>query len=102
MNWNRPCTKPEKQGWGAHPPSGVAGRATRPAFFMHDVFTNVDLFYALDVFREGAENGTRGARSPHLNFGFRANAFCPGVELTHRSFSKLDKAARTWILTTDS
>jgi hypothetical protein len=29
-----------------------------------------EFFRAPDVFREGAENRTRGACAPHLNFGF--------------------------------
>jgi hypothetical protein len=31
----------------------------------------LELFGALEVFREGAENRTRGACAPFLNFGFR-------------------------------
>jgi hypothetical protein len=31
----------------------------------------LELFGALEVFREGAENRTRGACAPLLNFGFR-------------------------------
>jgi len=31
----------------------------------------LELSGAIEVFREGAENGTRGACAPHLDFGFR-------------------------------
>jgi len=40
------------------------------------------LFRTLDVFREGAENGTRGARAPHLNFGFRVEHTGSGTPST--------------------
>ena len=34
----------------------------------------LELFGAPGVFREGAENRTRGACAPHLNFGVRVHA----------------------------
>ena len=48
---------------GSTPASGVAGRASRPAFFARAGRERLELLGAPDVFRAGAENGTR-VRSP--------------------------------------
>jgi hypothetical protein len=37
------------------------------------------LFRASKVFREGAENCTRGGRAPHLNLGFAAQDASPSA-----------------------
>ena len=56
---------------GSTPAPGVAGRASRPALSRATFAASWELFGAIEVFREGAENRTRGACAPHLNFGFR-------------------------------
>lgn len=48
---------------GSTPAPGVAGRASRPAV-ARETATHVRTIHTLDVFRVGAENGTRGGRAP--------------------------------------
>jgi hypothetical protein len=54
----------EKPVLGSIPAPGVAGRASRPVFGVRRLFEPCEFFDALDVSREGAENGTRGACAP--------------------------------------
>jgi hypothetical protein len=61
---------------GSTPTSGVAGRASRPAFLRCTVGGIFGTSDVLVVFREGAENGTRGACAPHFNLGFRVLFAC--------------------------
>ena len=53
---------------GSTPASGVAGRASRPASCVCDGHRSFGNFDAPNVFREGAENRTRGGCVP-INFG---------------------------------
>jgi hypothetical protein len=46
-----------------------------------------ELFAALDVFREGAENGTRGACAPQFEFSAKTNQ--PLTKLLREELEKL-------------
>ncbi len=67
--------KPELRSWGAHPPSGVAGPPRGPHAAPPAVPMRPALFHAHRVFREGAENCSRGgcAPQPTSEFGLSAS-----------------------------
>ena len=79
-----PLFEPEFRSSGSTPASGVAGRASRPAFCARGGREHLELLGAPAVFREGAENGTRGACAPHSNFGIRVES-TPPAGITARS-----------------
>ena len=70
---------------GSTPASGVAGRASRPAFCARGGRERLKLPGAPAVFREGAENGTRGACAPPIpvsEFGLRGLEMALAVRST--------------------
>ena len=65
---------PDLRSRGAHPPSGVAGRALAASMgSVPGMESDSELFCAPGVFREGAENSTRGRVRSLSCFGVRAN-----------------------------
>ncbi len=52
---------------------------------------NTRNFYALEVFREGAENGTRGVCAPHLNFDFRVKSRIKITDAENRLGQKAER-----------
>src|SRR6185436_7123458 len=68
------CLQPENRSWGAHPPRVSLDAPRVQPFGAGPPPKRLELFGALGVFREGAENQTRGACDPHLNFGVRVKS----------------------------
>src|ERR1035437_2068123 len=57
--------------WGARPPRALLDAPRVQPFWCTGWPSPAGLFRAFSLFREGAENCTRGGRAPNFNFGFR-------------------------------
>src|SRR5437867_1220841 len=64
--------KPENRNWGAYPPRVWLDAPRVQPFLAPRWPEELELFHAVAVFREGAENCARGACAHHLNSGSRA------------------------------
>src|SRR6185369_188744 len=67
-----------KRSWGAHPPRVWLDAPRVQHFRARPLADSCELFGAPDVFREGAENGTRGACAPDSTsvFGLNGSVLC--------------------------